>query len=509
MRNAWLIAFREFLENVRTKGFWLGILMMPLTLVLVGAMPLLVNSTKAAKSFAVIDYSGTLPAINERILAADLDKLLTRYDEQSAALMPDTLMVYLPELRALDDPTREMVIDHILRSGPLPDELPRRVAAYLERNATTVNDWWRSLSAQDKAALSPAISTNDYRQQPGGSEDELNQQLISGELFAYFILEAELLEDSRRAQYISNNLTDQTLQTWFGRHVSQHVQSERLAQSNLDAETAKWISEPVEFEGITIGKDGTREVDSQDVVRQWAPVAFVFFLWISILINTQLLLTNTVEEKSNKLIEVLLSSVSPIELMAGKILGIAGTGLTIIGCWGLILLLFFIGLPSLAGANLPVDPVAIIGEPRALALFLMYFVLGYLLYAALLVGLGSLCNNLKDAQNLIMPVQMIQLIPMLLLVPIAQDPNGSLAVFLSYIPPLTPFVMMNRTAGPPTSMEYITTTVLLVISIVIAFWFAAKLFRIGILMTGKPPSLREIGKLLKAPVIMPAAQTRL
>ena len=167
-----------------------------------------------------------------------------------------------------------------------------------------------------------------------------------------------------------------------------------------------------------------------------------------------MLLTNTIEEKSNKLIEVLLSSVSPLVLMAGKIAGIAATGLTIILFWGAMLLMILGVLPQVLGASLPPLGEIILSDPWFLGSFIVYFILGYLLYAAILVGLGSVCNNLKEAQNLTLPVQLIQMLPLLVMIPIGKDPNGLLAQTLSYFPPLTPFVMMNRAAAPPTSMEY-------------------------------------------------------
>jgi len=94
---------------------------------------------------------------------------------------------------------------------------------------------------------------------------------------------------------------------------------------------------PETFESVTLDSDGDEEeVNVTDIARQWAPVAFVYFLWVSILINTQMLITNTIEEKSNKLIEVLLPSISPIVIMGGKIIGIAATGLTIVFSWMLM-----------------------------------------------------------------------------------------------------------------------------------------------------------------------------
>ncbi|MCZ6502632.1 MAG: ABC transporter permease, partial [Gammaproteobacteria bacterium] len=353
-----------------------------------------------------------------------------------------------------------------------------------------------------RALYSPRISTNHFIfQDEEKTIPQLNQLIQKNKLFAYFVIGPDPVKSNSGSRYVSNNLTDRDLLNWFGGFVTRQVRVMRLQRENLDPDIATWINEPLIFEGLKLSDDGMEEpVDAQDVARQWAPVVFVYLLWISILINTQMLLTNTIEEKSNKLIEVLLSSISPIELMAGKILGIAGTGLTIIVAWTLIAFSFFILLPAAVGINLPVDVSSVISDPWFMSSFLVYFILGYLLYAAILVGLGSLCNNLKDAQNLMLPVQLVQMIPIFVMVPIGRDPNGTLAQILSYFPPLTPFVMMNRAAAPPTTTEYIVTTILLVVSIAVALWFAAKLFRIGVLLTGKPPAMKEIIRWLRAPV---------
>ena len=103
-----------------------------------------------------------------------------------------------------------------------------------------------------------------------------------------------------------------------------------------------------------------------------------------------------------------------------------------------------------------------------------------------------MCNSLKDAQNLMLPVMIPMMVAIFALVPISRDPNGAFARVMSFIPPFTPFVMMNRAAGPPAAWEYVATTVLLLGAIYAAVWSAAKIFRIGILMTGKPPKVREI-----------------
>ncbi len=502
MNRMLLIALREFLENVRTKGFWIGLLMMPVVLLLVGIVPLLVESTREAKTYAVIDESGSLlDEVIGEIARRDFHYLLSDFKKGREDELPAFFATIFPELRALDDSARDGVVTFLLDQGALDNDLSRRLQTQLQQHRQNIRVWWQTLPAADRARLSDRISGNYFRMIDTASEVTLDEKIKTETLFAYFVIGADTVKDGSDARYVSNNLTDRDLQTWFSEIVSQLVREKRLLQSDIDAETADWISTPIEFSGVSISEDGAAEaVDNTDIARQWAPVAFVYFLWISVLINTQMLITNTIEEKSNKLVEVLLSSVSPITLMGGKIVGIAVTGLTIVTAWMLMALAFFVGLPALLGVELPIDLSSVLADPWFLLSFIMYFLLGYLLYAALLVGLGSLCNNLKEAQNLIMPVQLIQMVPILLMIPIGRDPNGTLAQILSYVPPLTPFVMMNRAAGPPTSTEYALTTILLIVSIVVAFWLAAKVFRVGILMTGKPPGVKEIFRLLRAPV---------
>ena len=159
------------------------------------------------------------------------------------------------------------------------------------------------------------------------------------------------------------------------------------------------------------------------------------------------------------------------------------------------------------GIQPPFDPTFLLTDPVYLSSFVIYFLLGYLLYAALLVGIGSVCNSLKEAQNLMMPVSVVLMLPLFAMIPVGRDPNGTLARILSYIPPMTPFVMMNRAAGPPSTMDYALTGALLLGTIVMFFWGAAKIFRIGILMTGKPPKMREVFRWLRAPVGSVPART--
>jgi len=371
-----------------------------------------------------------------------------------------------------------------------------------------IRDWWRSLPPAEARKLAGGLDRSRYKRVDVtldfGAEDpfaELNRQVADDELFAYFVIGTDPVQDGEGCKYVSRNVTDDNLRNWFERHATAEVRERRLEHEAIDKETAEWIQQRLEFAEKQISEEGEEEeVSQQDRIREFAPMVFAYLLWMSVFTIAQMLLTNTIEEKSNRIIEVLLSSVSPLQLMAGKILGIAWTGLTMIVSWVLSFLVIIKFLPGILGLDLDVDLSFILTDPTLLTSFIVYFILGYLFLASMLVAIGSACDSLKEAQNLMGPVTMIMMIPLLAIVFITQDPNGALARVLSYIPPFTPFVMMNRAGGPPPTHEYVTTTLLLLVSLIVMFWGAAKIFRVGILMTGKAPTPMEILRWLRYPV---------
>jgi ABC-2 type transport system permease protein len=130
-------------------------------------------------------------------------------------------------------------------------------------------------------------------------------------------------------------------------------------------------------------------------------------------------------------------------------------------------------------------------------MFLVYFLLGYVMYAAFILALGSVCNTIKEAQNYMAMITMAMMVPLLTMTFIPKDPNGTLARVLSWIPIYTPFTMMNRVNADPPLIDLIGTTVLLLASTAAALWMAGKIFRIGILRTGQPPKIVEMFRWIK------------
>lgn len=522
MGRTWLVARREVLENVRTKTFWIGILSFPVILTLSILVPSWLERKTDVRRFGVEDRSGwVLDEVQRTWSLPDFERLAAALKKEPGApdLPPGRLPACLGEDAALGrflreaDPKVVSLFAELaplassaagsLEGLPLPAEIRERAAAVLAE-LEELRSWWGSLPDDAKEELRTTSEGQRYVLAKVAPEAELIDLLEKDRIFAYFVINEDPVAGEEGARYVSKNLTDMKLRGWFQRHVARVVRMRRIQKLGLDPRKAEWLARPFTFKPATPTAEGTlEEVKRSDVVLKWAPVAFVYLLWISVFMMAQMLLTNTIEEKSNRIIEVLLSSVTPTELMSGKILGIALSGLLVMLSW---IVFFILGIEVLPLIFPKAGPVVqefglgrILQEPAYLLSFVAYFLAGYLLFSSLLAGIGSVCNSLKEAQNLQQPVIILLLVPLFAMVPVASDPNGTLARVLSFIPPFTPFVMMNRAGGPPEPWEYAATGLLLLVSIRLTFAAAAKVFRIGVLMTGKPPRVREILRWLRTP----------
>jgi len=508
MNKIFMVAQREYLEHVRTKGFWFGIISVPLIYSLFFFVPSLLERTRSAQEFVVLDESGWLmDAIERRVLEQDLTFALGEVRQRAQADSPDKPLpdAFAPMREALlqaDDAAIPQLAAALAAPDADASALPLELQQALTQRDAVVA-WWRGLGGEEARAFSPLMSKGQYsrKEANGATPETLNQRIIDGDLFAYFIIGANPIDGSEGFRYYSKNLTDNDLKRWFSAHATDTVAARRMAQESIDPQVAAWLQTPVRFEGLKVSESGeAKAADRTERLRQWAPTVLVYILWIAVFINVQMLLSNTIEEKSNRLIEVLLSSISPVQLMSGKILGIAMTGLTTLAVWALSIYLGALLLPQYVNMPSDLNLAEVASDPVLLISFVIYFAMGYLFYAAILAGLGSVCNSLRDAQNIMTPIMLVLFVPLLLMIPVGKDPNGMLAQVFSFIPPFTPFVMLNRAAGPPELWEYVATTLLMALSIAAAFWAAAKVFRIGILMTGKPPKIGEILRWIKAPV---------
>lgn len=247
----------------------------------------------------------------------------------------------------------------------------------------------------------------------------------------------------------------------------------------------------IQTQQIEIGEaEGQEKVKSmtENIASMFVPFGFMFLMYFGIFVNAQHMLTSVIEEKSSRVIELLLSAVDSFQLMAGKILGLTGIGLTVIALW------VFAAYSAAQWKGLPIDV-----SGWLFFCFIIYYILGFILLSSIMAGIGSICNTLKDAQNLMGPITILYILPLMSWFKLVQSPQGTYATTLSYIPPLTPLVMVLRLSASSevTIIEILATFVLLVFSVILVIWLCAKVFRTGILMYGKRPRLREVLRWLR------------
>jgi ABC-2 type transport system permease protein len=215
------------------------------------------------------------------------------------------------------------------------------------------------------------------------------------------------------------------------------------------------------------------------------PGAFMLLMLMGVMTGGQYLLTTTIEEKSSRVVEVLLSAVSSVELMTGKIVGQMAVGLT------LLLVYNAVGIVALFAF----EQLDLIDGPTIAWMF-VFFALAYFMFASIMAAIGSAVNELREAQALMTPVMLLVMIPYFFFLPVTRDPSSVLSTTLSFIPPISPFIMIMRVASatPPPLWQVLAAVAVNAVAVLAFVWFAAKVFRVGLLMFGKPPNLATLIK---------------
>jgi ABC-2 type transport system permease protein len=227
---------------------------------------------------------------------------------------------------------------------------------------------------------------------------------------------------------------------------------------------------------------------------------FIMIIFTSVLGFGQILMRSVLEEKTSRVMEVLVSSVSPFQLMMGKVTGLGAASLTQIAIWVVIGLVLF---SNRAALQIPVEVADIVFNPVLIFYFVLFLIIAYFMYATLFAFIGSICNSDKEAQNFMFPIVISLMLPVFLMMYIIQEPESTVSVILSLIPILTPTMMMARlniinpgsfSLADPIILEATIGVVVSALFTVFFIWITGRVFRIGILMYGKRPTLPEIIK---------------
>lgn len=462
MKKTLLVAGREFLATVTTKGFVFGILVAPAFLGLViFLIPRYITKAppKVEGQVVIIDPTGAVAgraaayltpeqfAERQEKTRRDIEAATPAILRSQTAASPgasaamkqsiDMALGSVPRLELILEPGGS---DIEAAKAPLKIPLPDRGAARGTRLAVIV-------VARDAVRGADA-----------------NAALGTYELFVRDKLDDRLVDDLVAA-------------------MREAILGARLQEAGVDPARLKILTSIVRPDSRTVTAEGERKTNK--VLNLVLPGAFMILLLVSVLTSGQYLLTSTVEEKSNRVAEVLLSAVSPMELMTGKILGQMGVGF--------LVLLLYAGLGMLALVSF-----ATLGliEPYLLVFLLIFYILAYFTFASLMAAIGSAVNEIREAQSMMMPVMMGLMVPWILWMPLSREPNSTLAVVLSFLPPFSSFVMLLRmsSVAPPPMWQPWVSIVIGVGGVYAAVWFAAKVFKVGLLMYGKPPSFGTLVK---------------
>jgi len=361
-----------------------------------------------------------------------------------------------------------------------------------------VADLSNDLSSEIKEAFRDYNASRSQRPirlrelRPGGDANESyikaqKQSVRDGGLDVLIVLDANVVEGAGKIHIYTRSARAGDVETLSALEnlLNRAVANRRLKARGISPQLVAELRRRARVEHVSLAQGSQeRRVDQGGrIIAMMVPFLFMFLMFMGVFGMGQHLLTSITEEKSSRVIEVLLSALSPFELMAGKIVGLGGIGLTVIGLWGVM---------AAAAARWRGVDITMAGEIAPY--FAVYYVLGFLLFCSLLAGVGSVCTTPKEAQSLLLPVNLLAVLPMASWYHLVRNPNGLLAVVLSYIPSMTPMVMILRVGadGGVHPLEIAASIVLLAASVVGAMWAAAKVFRVGILMYGKRPGLGEM-----------------
>lgn len=361
--------------------------------------------------------------------------------------------------------------------------------------------------------------------QNGDLQTELKRSLEQ-ENFGVLYIEQDVVTNPNKVQLYTNASSSMTIEDSIADQIEDIVETERLKAHNIEnlPEILKQIEVNISLTTYRNGDNEQSEATSS-AASSFAGIALGFVLYFFLIIYGSIVMQSIIEEKNSRILEVLVSTVRPFDMMMGKILGVASVALTQIAIWGVLLIVISAAvIPAVipqdvlagveavqAGADVAtltadIDPEAITalasimdtGYISELVVLLLLFMMGgFLLYAAMYAAIGASVDQVQDAQQLTTPVTIPIIFSFIILTMIMNDPNNPLVVWCSIIPFTSPIVMIGRIPSGIPTWEIVTSLILLYATFIVMVWLAGKIYRVGIFMHGKKPSLKELYRWLK------------
>lgn len=325
----------------------------------------------------------------------------------------------------------------------------------------------------------------------------LSKQVLDGQIGSYIVVQGDKASDVRFDMHVKDRPGAVTSSRILLLLTTAATQA-RIRETGITPEQAAAL-----FSTPTLKTEAVEGATLKDEKSQFQAVALVYVLLILLYMTTLMygiqVAMGVVYEKSSRVIEVLITSVRPIELMLGKVFGIGLLGLTQYLAWVVVGLIGFMvgsGMGNGGGEN-ALELASV--PPTTLIAFLVFFMLGYLVYAALYAALGSLVNRTEEVNSITTPITLVVVGVYLLSMLALGNPDAEYIRWLAFVPFLSPMLMFIRVAlANPAWWEPVVAVALLIGAVFFFSWLAAKIYRVGVLMYGKRPSFREIGRMMRA-----------
>ncbi len=443
MNRIILIARREYAAYAKTVGFWLSLLALPLFGVIGGGIGYLTASSESPPQAVALIEDGReatgLAALVREALAGDA--------ERSAA-------------RA------QTAIAEATQGQPLPPGATESAMASVNRNGLNLVATPADLASATPGAAQEAL-VRQYLDEDGDKSPHLDAVVF-----------LTRTDGKPTARVWSASATNDDVADAIEDALKSANRREAFAAAGIDASvvTATDDYQPTVTSFSPKSASGGAITDA-DMIPVFIGLAAGFLLWSLVITGASILLNSVMEEKANKILEVLLSSASATEIMAGKVLGVALLTLTVLAFWGILGGVgLVIGSPTTA-ANVG----AALMDGGLVFYFLLYMVGGYLMYAVLFAAIGAFCETPRDAQTLMGPIMMVLVVPIVVMQMALRNPDAPVVQILSWVPFFTPFLMSARAPSDPPMIEIVGTMIGMFAFAALMIWVAGRAFRAGAL----------------------------
>ena len=443
MRKFFAVIKREYIQRVRTKFFIVATVLGPVMMLLFTVVPAYLAGIKAGgpTRIAVVDQTGKL------------------YEPFRSALVAES-----------DDDEEES------QSNSAASQVNSNRQEQMERTA--------KLGEQGFATERVEVKDKSLEE----IKRQLSDRVLKGDLDVYLIIPQDILATGK-AEFYGRNTGDIFTRETVSSRLNSALRELRLTEEHVPPKVVKELSRRV---SLTSTKVSARGEEKDSGGGFFVVFAFGFVIYLTTLMYGQMILAAVIEEKETRIAEILFSSIRSFTLMMGKLVGVSLVALTQLGIWGLAFMVFALyGVGMLAAQGVPISLPHI--PPMMFVYFTLYFLLGYFLYATMYALVGSMVTTTQEGGQLVLPIVLLLVGGFYLAFPIIRSPNSSLAFWASMFPFFAPVTMLVRIVTETPPWWQIALSLLIGFGTVVGLiWVASRIYRVGMLMTGKKASIPEV-----------------